>query len=338
VEALASLKVPLSHDKSFASDKVAEFVGHLILDDMLFKPTKWRQVNLDSFKEFLEVWGWEGIQLLPRHLRKPAEVVAELPEPVGLGLNPKGKTLYERLVGFEELYSSKVECPVVLPKRSLGSPGTVLRLYESLADAGILLDIPIYQPDNIVKRGRADLRLFTPGCLSPELQTELNMLSKFQHLYNPKDIQVILSDLLKRHSGVRLGALLEHFGVFVPPVTQAKVKTFYDVIVEKSGLKFGPDIAELRTLMNKAEAKRRKAQHSKREHLTISSAFPGGYVVKNTYFGPVRSKNLAGPAELDLDNVRSPLRGYPVIFLIDLLPFYLLSNKELTCISNPLDH
>lgn len=111
-QTLADLEVPISKGKSIISDTLAEFVGEVITRDTVFTPVKWRNVSTKSFADFVKIWGYEAIPLLPGHIRDVAYAYAELPEPVGLGLNPKGKPLAERLENFLELYLNTFTPPV----------------------------------------------------------------------------------------------------------------------------------------------------------------------------------------------------------------------------------
>jgi hypothetical protein len=98
------LGVPVNKSKSQVSEKLAEFAGHVILENHIYMPFKWRLVNWDSVVPFLKHWGVEGINLLPRHLKEWAVLISRLPEPIGLGYNPEGIPLGVRIAALLELY------------------------------------------------------------------------------------------------------------------------------------------------------------------------------------------------------------------------------------------
>jgi hypothetical protein len=104
---LNDLGVSINLSKSITSDIVAEFAGNIILKSDMLAPYKWRQTSFESMRDFLVMWGIEGIPLLPRYLRDWAMLLASLPEPVGLGYNPLGISLDIRVMGLLHLYEEK---------------------------------------------------------------------------------------------------------------------------------------------------------------------------------------------------------------------------------------
>jgi hypothetical protein len=237
-EEMRSLDVPISHDKSIKSKGVAEFVGHLITDTQLYLPTKWRQVSMESFIDFLKTWGYSAVSLLPRHLRGVASVIVELPEPLGCGFNPHGKSICERLMGFEELYLNPDKCPVLLPVQELGDASTILSIYERMKgqQGSIILDIPIYSPSTFIKSVSHNTR---PGygvlfdALEPSFRVELKLLFKFARWLTPYDLQGFLNDALDRYRGTKPSVLdvARAFGFIVPkPAESSQNLTFGKVL------------------------------------------------------------------------------------------------------------
>lgn len=98
---MKSMRVPISEDKSLQSDSLAEFAGYIISPKGYWKPAKIpdNQSSLESnFYNYLKVTGHDGLKQLNSQTRQVARLVLELPEEVGgLGLNPKGLPMEERL-------------------------------------------------------------------------------------------------------------------------------------------------------------------------------------------------------------------------------------------------
>jgi hypothetical protein len=212
---LSELQVPVNFDKSLASTQVGEFVGHLITAETIYKPTKWRQVNPASIKCFLEVWGVEAVPLLPKYLREVGEVICSLPQPVGLGFNPKGLSLTERLLGYEDLFlKEKAEYAMYTVQKDDGDASTIMAIFQRLVEVGVLLKIPLHSPDAIVTDGRADPQLLLAH-IDPKLAVELKNFSKFYDLYSPKDWEAILLDILTRYPGTALGDVANILGLRV---------------------------------------------------------------------------------------------------------------------------
>lgn len=94
-EVLKNWKVDVSETKSFTSSSIAQFAGVNHHKTGMFHVPKWRPFTRANILD-LEAWWYPGLTKgLPDHsiiLR-----VLELPEPYGLGRNPKGLTLGQRL-------------------------------------------------------------------------------------------------------------------------------------------------------------------------------------------------------------------------------------------------
>jgi len=89
--------------KSLSSDTLAEFAGRVISSSSVTRGFKWKGVVSDeSFVAFAQAFGpasW--ILMRPRHKRVLA-FIRDLPEPYGLGWNPYGIPLEERLTPLIE--------------------------------------------------------------------------------------------------------------------------------------------------------------------------------------------------------------------------------------------
>jgi len=103
VEMLGVLKVPISVNKTIVSSVIGEFAGKIITKDGPLKVSKWK---IWSKKDIFSVYEWLGLRgeiLVPRPYRKMMREIASIPEPIGLGLNPKGLTFDQRLDKFQLL-------------------------------------------------------------------------------------------------------------------------------------------------------------------------------------------------------------------------------------------
>lgn len=97
-QVLEHMGCPISESKSFKSNKLAEFAGYLISDSFMDKPPKVPKASSRNFVSYVKAFGPSAIADLPSKLRPLARCVAELPEHFGgLGYNPEGKSLEERI-------------------------------------------------------------------------------------------------------------------------------------------------------------------------------------------------------------------------------------------------
>lgn len=94
---LSELHIPVSHDKCIISDNLAEFAGKIITKSGPLKVEKWKGVTLADPLAFLRWIGLRGASLIPVGIRDKILKIAELPEPLGLGFNPLGKSASDRL-------------------------------------------------------------------------------------------------------------------------------------------------------------------------------------------------------------------------------------------------
>lgn len=84
--------------KGLSSDTVAEFAGRVISSSDVVRGFKWKgQISDESFVSFAQQFGPRSMLMMrPRHKRVLA-YIGDLPEPLGLGWNPYGIPLEERL-------------------------------------------------------------------------------------------------------------------------------------------------------------------------------------------------------------------------------------------------
>jgi hypothetical protein len=112
LKSMSELGVPISHSKCLDSDLYTEFAGKLISAQgriPVAKGPKHKSKNdlldVNQFKNYCEVSGTTkyAISGVPKKYRNYAEMLMSLPKAFGgLGLNPEGKSLEERLTQFED--------------------------------------------------------------------------------------------------------------------------------------------------------------------------------------------------------------------------------------------
>jgi hypothetical protein len=100
---LENLDVPISKGKTFVSNNIAEFAGYLVTRDKSFIPPKyksWDARNIVSMVKNCPEW----VEIAPAKAKPVLRWVLSLPEPYGLGLNPKGVPYLQRMtIVTEEL-------------------------------------------------------------------------------------------------------------------------------------------------------------------------------------------------------------------------------------------
>lgn len=95
---LNNLGCKISESKSIVSEKFAEFAGVLITPVRRIHQHKWRDLTDSNFIDFCRQFGHRSVKLLTRRQRAVIEAIAEIPSEIGgMGWNPKGKSLHERL-------------------------------------------------------------------------------------------------------------------------------------------------------------------------------------------------------------------------------------------------
>jgi hypothetical protein len=97
-EMLGRLACPVSEGKTLTSSRLAEFAGKIITPRDVVSPLKWRQVSDINFMDQVRNLGPKSVRFLTKDQRLGVKLVSEIPEWMGgLGWNPKGKTLGERI-------------------------------------------------------------------------------------------------------------------------------------------------------------------------------------------------------------------------------------------------
>jgi hypothetical protein len=100
---LDQLGCPISDSKTI-SGRIAEFAGKIITPESVIPTVKWRSISDKNFVEYARVLGPKSLPMFRPRQRAVLESIAELPEFWGgLGWNPNGKPLEDRMAQYEPL-------------------------------------------------------------------------------------------------------------------------------------------------------------------------------------------------------------------------------------------
>lgn len=97
-DTMRRLGVPISEHKTLWSQDTAEFIGRVITSKDVTQGFKWKgRMSDDNFVDFCRNFGPRALTLLSPRQKRVISFIADLPEPYGLGWNPFGIPLEERL-------------------------------------------------------------------------------------------------------------------------------------------------------------------------------------------------------------------------------------------------
>jgi hypothetical protein len=120
IQTLNEFGCPISDSKSVSSSLLAEFGGKLYTVDGITHQFKWRVISDNSFLDFVRNTGEGALALLRPMQRKIAKVLWSVPDFLGgLGFNPKGIPLEERIASFLIEYPQKKDTSFVMSYNSL---------------------------------------------------------------------------------------------------------------------------------------------------------------------------------------------------------------------------
>lgn len=109
-EIMTELGVPISEHKTLWSRDTAEFIGRIITPNSVVQGFKWKgRISDDNFVDFCRNFGPRALTLLSSRQKRVISYIADLPEPYGLGWNPFGIPLEERLTPHIERVWSRDE-------------------------------------------------------------------------------------------------------------------------------------------------------------------------------------------------------------------------------------
>lgn len=119
---MSALGVPISEHKTLWSDTTAEFIGRIITSNSVVQGFKWKgRMSDDNFVEFCRQFGPRALAVLSPRQKRVISYIADLPEPYGLGWNPFGIPLSERLTPRIERVWSRDERVRTFMRRSARS-------------------------------------------------------------------------------------------------------------------------------------------------------------------------------------------------------------------------
>jgi len=104
---MSEMGVPISESKTLWSRTTAEFLGRVITPSQVFQGFKWKgRCTDESFVDFARNIGPGSLILMRDRQRRVLNYIADLPYPYGLGWNPLGIPLEERLTpDIENIWS-----------------------------------------------------------------------------------------------------------------------------------------------------------------------------------------------------------------------------------------
>jgi hypothetical protein len=108
--ALMELGCPVSESKTLVSDRIAEFRSRIFEAERKHSipQLKWRHPSDDSFLDVLRLLGYKGLSLLTHQQYKVGAIASIIPDFAGgLGFNPAGQPLEQRLEPWLELLYAK---------------------------------------------------------------------------------------------------------------------------------------------------------------------------------------------------------------------------------------
>ena len=88
----------ISESKSVISDQIGEFAGKTITRKGVVETVKWSDFSKKDPTGPMRVLGYNGLPFVPPSFRKKVALYCALPDPVSLGLNPRGLSLEQRMV------------------------------------------------------------------------------------------------------------------------------------------------------------------------------------------------------------------------------------------------
>jgi len=182
---LGDLGTPVSKDKTLRSVDACEFCSRLITKDGEYPSYKWRQPSDDNFFDIVKAFGREGYVLLTRRQVSIAKVLETVPEPWGLGLNPHGIPMLERLNLFLDTLTA-VKTGAQLISAGLYTLRTLISSsVVQMSTSDLLADVsdPDLEFDKLIAKTWgpvADKRLYGPwlGSLALQVQDMVTLLRK----------------------------------------------------------------------------------------------------------------------------------------------------------------
>jgi hypothetical protein len=137
---MSDMGCPISVQKTLESDKMAEFLSCIITPTSIIPSYKWRQTSDDNFLDIARCLGPRSVALFKGKQKRIIRLISDIPEPFGLGWNPKGLSWYDR--------SSKVpiEPPQLKEFKPVSADHHLMRAwYTNARLSGYLEDLAIQE-------------------------------------------------------------------------------------------------------------------------------------------------------------------------------------------------
>jgi len=187
----------IADHKSLQSATHAEFAGRIISSSDVVRGFKWKgQVSDDSFVSFVQQFGPKALMFMrPRHKRVLA-YIWDLPEPYGLGYNPHGIPLEERLTHLIEVVWARDERVRTFSSRAERANRLVYNS-QTMAEVPYELDLDVTTSD---QEAESAVRAMLPGLeqLGAAVWPNLHLIALERGA--PDEVLSWLETLLSRNS------------------------------------------------------------------------------------------------------------------------------------------
>lgn len=136
---MSSMGCPVSLQKTLESTNMAEFLSCLITPTHIIPSYKWRRTSDDNFLDIARCLGPRSVALFKGRQRRIIGLISDIPEPLGMGWNPKGLSRYDRTLKVpEDLPHLKEFKPVSADHHLWSAWYTTARLKGYLDDLAIV--------------------------------------------------------------------------------------------------------------------------------------------------------------------------------------------------------
>lgn len=121
---LGTLRCPVSESKCLQSAICAEFAGKLVSKDYIFHGFKYKDVSDVSFMPIVRTLGRQALSrdLLTEDQYRYAKLLEHVPEPLGLGFNPEGRSYasrWEIYLHYKDVIEKRKPDPVLVSSAEL---------------------------------------------------------------------------------------------------------------------------------------------------------------------------------------------------------------------------
>jgi hypothetical protein len=165
---MSSMGCPVSLQKTLESPKMAEFLSCLITPTHIIPSYKWKGTSDDNFLDIARCLGPRSVSLFKGRQRRIIGLISDIPEPLGMGWNPKGVSRYERTLKVPEDLPHLKEFKPVSADHHLWS-----MWYSTARLKGYLEDLAIHESTTDQAVHQVLAKVFGPIGLSDALRGPL---------------------------------------------------------------------------------------------------------------------------------------------------------------------